>query len=377
MSTGRLLRPEDQRWKAFLATVPHDVYHTPGYVAADARRNDAEALAYLYASERGSLAVPLLVRRCAEALGPAAGDALDAVSPYGYPGFLLDAAALERDGFVDEALDDLIATLAEDGVVTAFLRMHPILNEGIEALASRHRVEPRGVTVVIDVTQTDAERWAAMRKGHTNAINQAKRAGMTTSVVPLAGHIADFVVVYGEVLQRLDASRSYHFDKTYLEELARDPSVWLIRAHLDDELTGAYILFEHDGVVHPHLGGARNGYHKPSPSNLLIHATCQWAQLRGNRLVHLGGGVGASADDSLFRFKSGFSPSRRTFHTVSIVADRARLDRLTEVRARALGVDPHSLAQNDFFPPYRSAPSPPRCPPMTSSEQSMPLPSFA
>ena len=354
MTTCSLIGPEDHRWTTFLEQVRHDVYHTPTYVKADARRIDAEPRAYLLRTEHGSLLLPLLIRRCSDVVGPGAGDGLDAVSPYGYPGFLLDEAARAQPGFLDHAIDGLKAVLAQAGVCTLFLRMHPILNEGIAALTARHRFDETGTTVTIDLTRTEAERWSSMRKGHTNAVNQALRAGFVTEVTRLDLHIADFVTVYADVLQRIQADYSYVVDDAYLAALATDPSVWLIRAHLGGELAGAYIMFERCGIVHLHLGGARNGFYKPSPSNLMVHASCEWAKERGNELLHLGGGVGAAADDSLFRFKSGFSPDRRSFHTLRLVADAGVVQRYTALRACALGVDSACLEQTGFFPPYRA-----------------------
>ena len=354
MNNGCLISPQDPRWAMFLERVRHDIYHSPDYAAADARRIGGQPMAFLLETGRGSLLLPMLLRRCLEVLGPEAGAGLDAVSPYGYPGFLLDDAAKAEPGFLDTAIDSLSAALAEAGVCTLFLRMHPILNEGIAASTTLYRFDETGTTVTVDLSRTEAELWSAMRKGHTNAVNQARRAGFVTAVSRLDVHIEDFVAVYSDVLERIQADNSYVVNDEYLAALAEDPSVWLIRAHQGSELAGAYIVFERCGIVHLHLGGARSRFIKPSPSNLLVHEVCRWAKERGNEIVQLGGGVGAAADDSLFRFKTGFSPDRRAFNTMRLVADAATLERFTALRASALGVESSHLEQSGFFPPYRA-----------------------
>jgi hypothetical protein len=73
-----------------------------------------------------------------------------------------------------------------------------------------------------------------------------------------------------------------------------------------------------------------------------------WAKERKNLWMHLGGGVGGK-QDSLFRFKAGFSHSRHPFRTLRVVLDKAAYAEL--VRAHDPTVDPTQL--DGFFPLYR------------------------
>jgi hypothetical protein len=93
---------------------------------------------------------------------------------------------------------------------------------------------------------------------------------------------------------------------------------------------------------------------KPSPSHLLIHSVATWADSRGDRVVHLGGGVGGSDDDSLFAFKAGFSRLRHAYMTLRLVVDAARYDELTHERAERTGRSAEELMRSRFFPAYRS-----------------------
>ena len=60
---------------------------------------------------------------------------------------------------------------------------------------------------------------------------------------------------------------------------------------------------------------------KLAPTKLLLHSVRGWAKDRGNRLFHLGGGVGGRYD-SLFLFKSGFTRHRKLFHTSRFVLNQ-------------------------------------------------------
>lgn len=76
---------------------------------------------------------------------------------------------------------------------------------------------------------------------------------------------------------------------------------------------------------------------RQSPTTLETDCVRQWAKARGNRVLHLGGGVGA-AKDPLFEFKAGFSPGRWRFQSLRLVSDPALYQTLVEHRAKALGL---------------------------------------
>ena len=80
----------------------------------------------------------------------------------------------------------------------------------------------------------------------------------------------------------------------------------------------------------------------------MLNVATSLLKKRGNRVLHLGGGLGG-APDSLFAFKAGFSKARHPFRTWRVVVDEDRYRELT--RAAQPG-----LAAADvpgFFPAYR------------------------
>jgi len=108
----------------------------------------------------------------------------------------------------------------------------------------------------------------------------------------------------------------------------------------------ACIFFECGGIVQAHLGGTRSEFLNKSPFHLLLYSAAEWARARGNRYLHMGGGVGGS-NDQLFQFKRGFSPLRFPFSTLRLVTDEGKYRELTTRRAQA-------AAGSDFFPAYRA-----------------------
>src|SRR5262245_58881668 len=98
----------DPRWPDVLRSLPHDYYHLPSYVRLDSRRLQASAEALVGRDGKRLFFVPYLRRSCAAPDQGACKLIADVVSPYGYPGLLLNEEG--RDGSFAAAT---IATLKE------------------------------------------------------------------------------------------------------------------------------------------------------------------------------------------------------------------------------------------------------------------------
>jgi len=78
-----------------------------------------------------------------------------------------------------------------------------------------------------------------------------------------------------------------------------------------------------------------------------------WAKRSGYRRYHLGGGVTSKADDSLLRFKAGFSDLRAPLYTYFCVRDRAVYDRLCERKKAYERETAGTESASSFLPLYR------------------------
>jgi lipid II:glycine glycyltransferase (peptidoglycan interpeptide bridge formation enzyme) len=115
-----------------------------------------------------------------------------------------------------------------------------------------------------------------------------------------------------------------------------------------DRTAAAAIITEACGIVQYHLAATFSDFVKQHPQKLMFHQVGLWAKDRGNRVLHLGGGLGGQEDD-LFHFKAGFSPLRHPFHTWRARSDATLYKRVVSLweKMRPDSVDPV------FFPPYR------------------------
>jgi Acetyltransferase (GNAT) domain len=348
-----LVAPNGPRWLELLAAVRHDVYHLPRYVALCAQQE--RGTPYLFAAEEGArrFLVPLIVRPIASAIADADSEYFDATCPYGYPGPLLDPGlGGDANPFLERAIDAFIAVLHERRIVSAFLRLHPLFTLSPQPLQRAGKVIHHGDTVSVDLSLSYEEWWRQTRHNHRRDINRAVREGLVARMDGDWEALDAFVEIYHETMRRLNAADFYYFPRGYFLELreALGGRLHLCIVEIGREVAAAGLFTEACGIVEYHLGATRERFMGHRPAKTMFHFARQWAKARGDRVLHLGGGVGG-ARDSLFDFKAGFSSVRHPFYTWRVVTDapvyRALVDRWE---------DSHGVEANGsdgFFPAYR------------------------
>jgi hypothetical protein len=346
----------DPRWREILGRLPHDFYHLPEYAKLESETNQACPKAFWAGEGELELFIPYLMRKC-DVLFPesmVADKVCDVVSPYGYPGFLVSDAARKNPDFVARATQCLSETLRRQGVCSAFFRMHPLFSEGFTELFPPHFFTASSETVAIDLTQDENVIWKSIRDGHQWTIRKCRRLGFEARMVPLAEHIDAFMDVYQETMDRVNAKEAYYFGREYFTKLGEmREHVHCCLVEIEGTAAAACIFFECAGIVQAHLGGTKSEFLSKSPFHLALYFGSEWAKSRGNRFLHLGGGVGGS-NDRLLHFKRGFSDRTYPFLTVRMITDEEKYRELAALSAQAANVSVEDQLHNDYFPAYRA-----------------------
>ena len=338
------IQPSDPRWNQALGAARHDVYDLPPYLTLCAVSEGAEATAF-YAAEKGQYCLIPLLRRPLPAHLGASGGWTDAISPYGYSGALFAG----ETGWAERAVRAFGEACACRQILSVLVRLHPLLPAPEPALDAVGVRVTHGETVWVNLTLPEVELRANLRNDHRAGVRRLRRDGFSVRVDdwPLYGR---YVEIYRETMERLAAGPYYRFPEDYFSRLKES-----LGAHLhllsvlapDGAVAAAGLFTEIQGTVQFHLSGTAESYRKQAPSKLMLESAILWAKARGNRILHLGGGLGAR-EDSLFQFKAGFSRLRSRFQTWRMVGSAARYAEV--VRA----VHPCGT-EDDFFPAYRKA----------------------
>ena len=342
-----LIDVADSRWTDALEGTRHDPYHVPNYLRVAAAEEGSRATAFVGRDDRTSLLVPILLRELPET-PPDPRLRCDGESPYGYGSPLLVGKPSAQPA--GRLLTQLQGTANEIGMVSAFLRLHPLLPLPEYFLDGLGTVLTHGPTVYIDLRLSAEQVWREMRSNHRNDINKLKRKGFLTLHNDWDRY-QDFVEIYGETMGRVGASESYMFSRSYFTELKERLSGTLhLFAAVDSNgcTAAAGLFFERCGIIQYHLGGTSPEYLPLSPAKLMFDAVRRWGQESGHEILHFGGGVGAR-EDSLFRFKAGFGRGRGLYRTARLIFDPTGYDQLVrQRRRRTRSSDP------SYFPLYRA-----------------------
>jgi len=366
----RFLDIHSPLWTGCLSNRVHDFYHLPEYVRLCAEQDAGEPLAFVARSGGNCFFVPLIVRPV-ELPGQAASDLFDATTPYGYPCPLVFAPnGGEADAdFLDQAFEALAHALRERRIISAFFRLHPLLPLPLATLQRRGCLVQHGQTVFIDLALSQEELWQQTRASHRNKICRAKRSHYVADMALGRENLDHFVELYAETMHRVGAAKHYFFSRDYFVQLTQGISehLHLCLIRIEGKVAAGGMFSETCGIVQYHLGGTKNEFLKHHGAKFMFDFVRTWAKERGNRVFHLGGGLGG-AEDSLFDFKAGFSPMRRPFHTWRLIADHDAYSAAISQweRRAAKKADP----PEGFFPAYRKRltaadgqhPAPPRLP---------------
>ncbi|HVU38381.1 MAG TPA: GNAT family N-acetyltransferase [Opitutales bacterium] len=352
----------DPRWSEFLRKFPrHDFYHLPAYVTLEAERRGGRARAYVYHDNLGTMMIPFVESSAPLAMQPSGLPTQDALAPYGYTSPLVELRGGERENgeLLARVLERLAEHLRQRNICAMLMRFHPLLPVPQASFRTHGRLVTHGETVWCNLRQSPEALWGETRGRYRSYIHALEREGYQVEFDPAGRDMDAFFEIYYDTMRRVNAAPDYFFSKEYLQSLQKLLGERFLLAHVRSPagriVSSGFFTFC-QGLVQYHLSGNDIGDEGANALKLLLHRVRLQARDAGYEKFHLGGGVGARKD-SLFQFKSGFSPQRATFCTWRMVVDQPAYDRLCrqwERLNRAMADPPEG-----FFPAYRKMLPPP------------------
>jgi lipid II:glycine glycyltransferase (peptidoglycan interpeptide bridge formation enzyme) len=150
-------------------------------------------------------------------------------------------------------------------------------------------------------------------------------------------------------MKRRNAHPYYFFPDHYFRQLRELLGQKLIYIAVTDKngvfaSGGLFTLF--GNVMQYHLGATADEVVHFSPSKLMMDAAIEFGLVNGASLLHLGGGLGGSVSDGLFRFKKGFG---QNYHPYSSLRFIHQPEEYMALKPEDSGFSKN----NDYFPEYR------------------------
>jgi hypothetical protein len=204
----------------------HDFYQGPEFHGLAQGRGEGRARLYVLRDGDSTLGLPCLVRNLPFPVGHWRWDA---TSVRGYPGPWISGG--ER-GFASRALEVLREWLREEGVLTVFSLLNPVLGQArwLEGVGG---LRPLGRTVAIDLSGEESEIWAGIRASHRRGIRHLEESGLWCGVVDPRLGLGEFVRAYEETMARVGAAGEYlhgeEFFRGLFEAHGEGMHLWLAR----------------------------------------------------------------------------------------------------------------------------------------------------
>lgn len=334
---------EDESWDEIISSsLQYDFYHTRSYHKLEVRNKQDKALLFVSRKEDTYIALPLIIRSIEGT------PYFDCTSVYGYCG---PVSNMRHSDISEENIlkfqDDLNLYFKENNIIAAFSRLHPLIaSESIFSKFGKIRLVNK--TIAIDIQSGPEAQRKHYRKSNKSELNQLrKKKGYSVREATTDKDLQTFVDIYNETMKRVNASDYYFFDLDYFKSLLNNPdyNAILFLAVKDETITAGAIFTITNSLMQYHLAGTAAPYISDTPMKLVLDE----ARLKANELnldfLHLGGGVGGSDEDSLFRFKSGFSKNFFQFSTWQYIANEPIYKQLVEA---------NGVLESDFFPLYRA-----------------------
>lgn len=322
----------------------YDFHHTS--VFHEMETNDNEKAVLLKGSyDNIFIALPLIIKEIP------GSEYFDATSVYGYCGPIYSD---EFEGLPNELLSffkiQALNYFKAQGIISVFSRLHPLINQ-TPFFTGFGKTIDINKTVSIDLRQDlDIQRQDYSR-AYKNQINKLrKKKGYSARLLNIE-EIDEFIKLYYETMDRVEADPYYYFTKEYFLQFVTNDSFQtkiIIAENEIGEIVSGSMFTITNKIMQYHLGGTKNDYLIDTPIKIVMDEARLLGVKYGLDYLHLGGGVGGSDDDSLFRFKSGFSKNFHQFSVWNLVVNQVAYDKLVQDK----GVKEEEYP--NFFPLYRA-----------------------
>lgn len=338
---------QSEEWDSIVCSFrDYDVYWLSGYVKAFQIHGDGEPLLF-YAETDGGRGINVVMKRDIAKDPRFAGKIpeecyFDFATPYGYGGWLIEGESR------DSIFNAYGKWCQKNGVVSEFVRFHPVLNNGSLCRRAFYDAQFLGNTVVVQLDSEENiwERFSSKNRGH---IRKAIKEGVTVRKEWDEAAFDAFRSIYETTMDNDEASPYYYFQPSFFDSIRQDLDghYMIFMAYLGETPIATSIMLFANGFLNYHLSGQLFPYRKYAGTNLILYEAAKWGCENDCHWLHLGGGLGAQ-DGPLYAFKKSFNVKGedKKFYIGKKIFCPEAYEMLVSQR--------RDLPDSPFFPRYRA-----------------------
>jgi hypothetical protein len=353
---------DKQVWHDLLSRFQiHDVNYLPEYLEIYERETNRDAFIHyggqgflcVYGDENNIIIYSFFKRRIAD-LGFAdqkVNEWYDIISPYGYCG----PRTYCKDPSVTEALwqgffPSFHAFCIENKIISEFARLHPFVENQIPlSHFSQGITEKLGQIIYVDLGLSENELFDSMARGHRRHYRRALENSLTFCTKGQVNDARNFFNLYTQTMERTKADNKYYFSQAFfdfgLNNLGDTIKFWRVTFH--NEIISGWLIMKCDDLAYAWLSGTKEEYFNLFPSNYLVFQTILQLKKEGCKTFILGGGKSVK-NDTVFRYKEGFSPLKKDYFIYKQVHLPKEYDKLVQLQGEI------AETATNYFPKYRA-----------------------
>lgn len=331
-----------EKWNSTLMEIEtYDTYHTFDYHAISKKQNETPIL-LKYTEDEKIIALPLLLRSIEGT------QYLDATSVYGYCGPI--SKGIDNNFDNTRFISIINSYFKKNKIISIFSRLNPYIQYQNDILLNLGKQCPVGKVVNINLKLNKTQQRQGYHRRLKNHVNKSRK---NCSVIKANNEedIISFIKIYNENMIRVNAKKNYFFSEDYFFNLINSKDfiteIYLAIENKSKKIIAGAMFFEKNNIVQYHLSGTKNDYLHLMPTKLLIDEMRLYATDNGFKIFNLGGGLAASGEDSLFKFKSSFSDDYYPFFLWKHIVDENAYNEVCKNK-KLLNVD------SSYFPLYRA-----------------------
>lgn len=316
MRNYKLLSLKDsQEWNNLLERLPlnmQDVYYKSNYYELFEKLDNSEAKCFVFEASDNLAIYPFLVRSVNDLGFDLDQKYFDIEGAYAYNGVVSNSF---DNNFIDQFYETFYKFCLDENIIAEFTRFNPLLDNHIFSESHLDVLLDRD-TVSLNLTNSYDYIWTnEYSSKNRNVIRKARKKGHTSQIIhnPDDKQLERFIDIYRYSMKKAEADDFYFFDKSFFYnsfDILANNSLLINILNEESEVICSSIFLYSNNYFHYHLSG-RNEFADNTVNNFLLDEAVQYAINQKKNYFHLGGGRTNDPKDSLLKFKSSFSKSKR------------------------------------------------------------------
>ena len=312
----------------------YDVYYLSGYVKSFQIHGDGTPLLF-YFEHGDTRAINVVIKKDISEekhfIGKIEKNSYFHIStPYGYGGWII-----EGEKGIKKLDEEYIEYCLENNIVSEFVRFNPLIRSSVLSY-NIYDVKKKGNLIILNTKSNDII-WKNISRRTRTKINKTNNLGVKINLSSNIDKINEFIELYKKTMDRNKAVDYYYFNKFYFYELLKGlkNNFIFVEAVYNNILVASSIMIYANKMMTYHLGGSLIIDRLINPVCLAFYETAKWCLENDIFYFLLGGGIGGSEEDGLYRFKKAFNKNGdESFYIGKKIFDKQKYEELLNIRKK-------------------------------------------